>query len=299
VPLSVLVASHNASAVIRGCLSALEQQLEPTSMEIIVADSSEDGTAEIVAGEFPRVRLIRCDAALGVPQLRTRAVAVARGEVIALLDPYSIPAPDWASAVLIAHRDRPNLVIGGLVDLHDAHRRSLAAWAVYFNEYGLFLPPAARGEATIVPGSNVSYKRAALFDGERPRHAEFWKTFVNEEAVRQHSPLWLEPSIVVGLNKPIAFGDFLRTRYLHGRCYAAMRSQDESAPMRFARAATAPAVAVVLQARWTRGIWPKRRERLRFLATLPLQFALFAMWAWGEFCGYLWGPGDACQRLYY
>ena len=38
---------------------------------------------------------------------------------------------------------------------------------------------AAGGVTTIVPGCNVSYKRAALFEGDRPRFDVFWKTFVH------------------------------------------------------------------------------------------------------------------------
>lgn len=297
--LSVVIGSHDVGDVIGTCLQALAAQPERPRMEVIVADSSTDGTADLVARDFPWVRLLREPPAIGIPQLRTRAIALARGAIIAVLDPFSVAAPDWAAAVLAAHRDRDNLVIGGLVDLHDASRRGLTEWALYFNEYGLFLPPAPRGPAPIVPGSNVSYKRALLFDGDRQRHAEFWKTFVNDDAACQGSPLWLEPSIVVALNKPVPFLDFLRTRYLHGRCYAAMRSSAERWPMRVARAATSPLVAVLLQVRWTRGIWPKRRARGWFLATLPLQLALFAVWAGGECVGYLRGAGGSCGRLFY
>lgn len=297
--LSVVIAGHDVREVIGTCLRALAAQPERPRMEVIVADSSSDGTADLVARDFPWVRLLRESSALGIPQLRTRAIAVSRGAIVAVLDPFSVAAPDWAAAVLAAHRDRDNLVIGGLVELYDATRQGLTGWALYFNEYGLFLPPAPRGPAAIVPGSNVSYKRALLFDGNRPRHAEFWKTFVNDAAARQGSPLWLEPSIVVALNKPVPFLDFLRTRYLHGRCYAAMRSSGDTWPTRVARAAASPLVAVLLQLRWTRGIWPKRRARGWFLATVPLQLTLFAVWAWGECVGYVRGAGGSCGQLFY
>ena len=299
VRLSVIIAGHNVRSVIRECLTALDAQRGLAHMEVIYADSSTDGSADIVATVFPWVQLLRCERTLGIPQLRTRAIASTRGPVIAVLDPYSIAEPGWAAAVLAAHETLPHPVVGGLVDLHEAPRRRLTEWALYFNEYGRFLPPAPRGPALLVPGSNVSYKRTCLFEGDRPRHAEFWKTFVNDEAARQGLPLWLEPSIVVALNKPIPFGAFLKTRYLHGRCYAAMRARHESAAMRLLRAASAPAVAVVLQIRWTRDIWPKRRARGKFVLTVPLQFALFMSWAWGELWGYLLGAGVSCSRLYY
>ena len=73
-------------------------------------------------------------------------------------------------------------MIGGSVDKHCDTGHGLFAWALYFNEYGLFMPPVVSGPAAIVPGSNVSYKRALLFDGPKARYAVFWKTFVNQDA---------------------------------------------------------------------------------------------------------------------
>lgn len=299
IDLSVVIASHNAARVIASCLDALERQTMCPRMEVIVADSSSDGTDAIVRSRFTFVRLLHFDELLTLPELRGRGIALASGAVIAILDPFSITADDWARHVVRAHAKTSNLVIGGLVDLHRADEQGWFAWAIYLNEYGLFLPPVRCGPAPIVPGSNVSYKRSLLFNGPYPRYEVFWKTFVNWEAEARGSVLWLEPQIRVALDKPIPFGDYFRTRYLHGRCFAGMRSAGIGWPMRLVRAASAPLLPALLLARWTRGIWPKRRRRGTYLVTLPLQFALFSMWAWGECCGYLRGPGKTCRQLFY
>lgn len=297
--LSIVVATHDASNVIATCLDALLRQEDSPEIEIIVADSSRDGTDRIVRERYPQVQVLHSDESLPVPELRGLGIAMAKGSIIALLDPYSVAAPEWSRQVVAAHGRHVSPVIGGVVGLHEPCERSLLAWALYFNEYGLFMPPVQAGPATIVPGSNVSYKRSALFDGDRPRHPVFWKTFVNWESERQGHPPWLEPSIRIDLNKPIAFRDFLATRYLHGRCFAGMRIAGRSWPERVARAMTTPLLPALQLARWTRGIWPKRAERSRYLLSMPLQLLLFASWAWGECCGYLLGTGDTCRRLHY
>jgi hypothetical protein len=161
------------------------------------------------------------------------------------------------------------------------------------------MPPNKAGPVSIVPGCNVSYKRAVLFDGDRPRYATFWKTFVNWESENQGHALRLDPAIHVDLNKPIPFLDFLGTRVLHGRCFAGMRVAGRPWPERAARAATTPLLPFLQFVRWTRVFWPKRTERARYALTAPLQLLLFAAWAWGEFCGYAFGPGDTCRRLHY
>jgi glycosyltransferase involved in cell wall biosynthesis len=294
----VVIASHDTRFVIDTCLGALEQQQGP-HLEVIVADSSTDGTADRVAERYSWVRLIREAAGAPLQKLRGRGIAAARGSVIAILDPYSVAAPDWAERVIAAHASRPNMVIGGSVGLDRPETRSWTARAQYFNEYGLFMPPIRTGEGWIVPGSNVSYKREALFAGDTPRYPVFWKTFVNWDIERGGSPLWLSADIRIDLNKPIPFSDFLRTRYDHGRCFAGRRVDAASFANRTLRAASAGLIPFVLLARWTRGFWPKRRARGAFLATVPAQFLLFTVWAWGEACGYIAGSGRCCERLHY
>ena len=296
--LTVVIASHNAARAIGTCLTALASQ-RASCEQVIVADSSSDDTPGVVRAQFPWVRLLHFDDPLTLPELRGRAIASAAGAVIALLDPYSVPAADWARRVLDAHVRRPHLVIGGPVDLFEPERQGLGAWTLYFNEYGLFMPPIVEGETWIVPGSNVSYKRAALFDGEVPRYPVFWKTFANWDVEGAGSRPWLDPAIRVALNKPIPLRHYLRTRYDHGRCFGAMRGARESIAARVLRAAAAPAVPLVLLWRWSRGILAKGPNRVRYIATLPAQLVLFCWWSWGELCGYVAGPGGACRRLHY
>ena len=298
--LSVVIGVHNAEAVIAECLAALERQDGRTHAEIIVADSSTDATPEIVGGQFPEVRLLHSDAPLTLPQLRGRGIAAAQGEIIAVIDAYSIVDDGWILETLNAHDTHPHVVIGGSVDLHEACRRSVAAWAIYINEYGMFMPPVAHGETWILPGSNIAYKRRALFDEHgRPRFEAFWKTFANWDLESAGQPLLLVPGMGVRLRKPIPFLDFLRTRVDHGRCFGGMRVASRPLGVRVARAASCLLVPFVLQYRWSRAYLRKRRRLGVFVLTLPLQLLLFGTWAIGECVGYLRGPGPACRRLFY
>lgn len=298
--LSVVIGVHNAAAVIAECLEALERQQGRDDAEIIVADSSTDDTPGIVARQFPGVRLLHSDAPLALAQLRGRGIAAAHGEIIAVIDPYSIVDEGWMRETLKAHETHAHVVIGGSVDLHESCRRSVGAWALYLNEYGMFMPPVPYGETWILPGSNIAYKRTALFDAaDRPRFAEFWKTFANWDLESAGQPLLLVPGMGVRLRKPIPFLDFLRTRIDHGRCFGGMRVRSRPVGERLIRAASCVLVPLVLQYRWSRAYLRKRRRLGVFVVTLPLQLLLFGTWAIGECVGYLFGPGPACRRLFY
>ena len=295
---SVVIASHDTAPTIGACLQALQDQPNPDLLEIIVADSSTDGTDRIIRRDFPGVRLLHFTDDLGLAQLRGHGIAAAAADIIAVIDPYSIVGPGWLPALLEAHQRRSNLVIGGAVDLHDADRQRLSAWALYLWEYGRFMPPVTAGPVDILPGSNISYKRPALGDPGLLRQRGFWKTFVNW-AVDAREPLWLDPAVVVSLRKPIPTGSFLRTRYDHGRCFAGMRVAGASRSTRVGRALTTPILPLLLWFRVARAFWPKGRRRREFVLTTPTQLLLFANWARGELVGYLRGPGTCCRRLYY
>ena len=297
--LSIVIAAHNADQVIATCLTALVEQMDPQLDEIIIADSSTDDTPNIIEAVYPATRLIHFDAPLTLPQLRGKAIAASQGEIIVILDPYSIVSSGWVDAVLHAHRERPNPVIGGAVDLYDENNQNFLAWAQYINEYGMFMSPAKEGVIEILPGSNISYKRNVLFDGDTPLYPEFWKTFINWETESAGSELWLSPTIQVRLWKPIPFADFLHSRLDHGRCFAGMRSLHITRVERLARAMSTPALPFLFLWRWGRRYWVKKRWRLKFLLTLPLQILLFGQWALGEFVGYCFGTNRSCEKLFY
>lgn len=298
--LSIVVGVHNAASVIAECLAALERQEGREQAEIIVSDSSTDSTPGIVRRDFPSVHLLHEDAPLTLPQLRGKGIAAARGDIIAIVDAYSIVDERWILETLRAHDTNPHVMIGGSADLHQACRGSVSAWAIYINEYGMFMPPVSTGETWILPGSNIAYKRHALFDEqERPRFDVFWKTFANWELEASGPPPLLVPGMAVRVRKPIPFFDFLRTRLDHGRCFGGMRVASRPISERLVRAASCPLVPFVLLYRWSAAYVAKGRRLDMFLLTLPMQALLFSAWAVGEFVGYLRGPGRACSRLFY
>ena len=299
VVVSVVIACNDADTVIVECLERILGQGKSPDLEVILAMGSENGLAAGVEKQFPWVKLLRLERPTTLPVLRGRAIAMANGDIIAILDPYSMVSQDWKEQVIAAHSVWPNAVIGGAVDLYQAEHQGLLAWAQYFNEYGMFMSPVEEGAMDILPGCNLSYKRKRLFKDDKPVFDEFWKTFVHEDLEASGDELWQAPAVRVELYKPVGFFRFLASRFTHGRCYAAMRCTGAPLFSRVLRGLTAPLLPFVLQYRWGKRIWPKRHHRGKFILTLPIQFALFACWSLGELVGYLAGGGDSCRKLYF
>ena len=90
---SVIICTRNGRHRIAGCLAAVSR-LEGNHEVIVVDDGSQDGTAEFVAREFPRVRLIRLEAS-GLSAARNAGAAAAGGEILAFTDDDCAPDREW------------------------------------------------------------------------------------------------------------------------------------------------------------------------------------------------------------
>ncbi len=278
VPLSVVIGAPGGGSEVIHCLEALYPLAQSGGAEIILAvspgvgDSSNAATQERIHRQFPAVHVLQFSQPYTIHQLRGLGIARSRGGIIAMIDAFSIVDKEWIPRIIQAHRERSNLVIGGLVEPYAASSKNLASWTIYFHEYGRFMAPQHGGETDILAASNISYKREALFDpSSHPRFQVFWKEFVNQGIMGAGQALWLDPNVVVRSRKPISFREFFSSRYDNGRCFAGMRAEHFTFGKRLFYAGATPLLPGLLLWRCARSFWDKRRFRGQFVLTLPLQ----------------------------
>ena len=102
--LSIVIPSWNTVELLRVCLRTLEAADKPTTEVIVVDNASADGSADMVAAEFPDVRLFRNEVNEGFAKGCNSGIAVATGEYILLHNADTEVAPD-ALALMIAFLD--------------------------------------------------------------------------------------------------------------------------------------------------------------------------------------------------
>src|SRR5262245_50063302 len=91
---SVVVFTHDAVSTLAPALRSLAAQDGIDEAEVIVADGTRDGAAAAACAGLPGVVHL----ALGpgnMPALKAAAMARARGDVIAVLDPADTAEPGW------------------------------------------------------------------------------------------------------------------------------------------------------------------------------------------------------------
>ncbi|MES2497072.1 MAG: glycosyltransferase [Pseudomonadota bacterium] len=123
---SVIIACFNAASYLRGSVqSALDQSLRDIEV-IIVDDGSTDGSAAIgqdLAKADPRVQFHRMDRNGGPAAARNRALDLARGRFVAILDSDDLLHPDrLARLVAMADEVGADIVADDLIIFDDADR---------------------------------------------------------------------------------------------------------------------------------------------------------------------------------
>jgi GT2 family glycosyltransferase len=92
--LSIVIVSWNTHDLLRDCLRSVPAACAPLATEIIVVDNaSADGTPEMVARDFPHVRLMESGGNLGFARANNLAIPHATGQAVLLLNPDTVCPP--------------------------------------------------------------------------------------------------------------------------------------------------------------------------------------------------------------
>jgi len=87
VDLSICIVNWNCCDYLRALLESIESYRDGVSLEVIVVENaSSDGSASMVATEFPQVRLLRNRCHQGLAQANNQAAAQARGRLLFFLN---------------------------------------------------------------------------------------------------------------------------------------------------------------------------------------------------------------------
>ena len=97
---SVVIVSYNNREPLRACLDSVQASLPPDCEVIVVDNASADGTADMVAEEFRRIRLIRNETNTGFGCACNLGAARAQGEFLVFLNPDTTVQGRWIEPLL-------------------------------------------------------------------------------------------------------------------------------------------------------------------------------------------------------
>jgi hypothetical protein len=112
--ISTIIVSFNTRDLLRECLETLDRETTGIAHETIVIDNaSRDGSADMVAKEFPQVRLLCSETNLGFGPANNRGFKVALGRYVVLLNSDAFPQPGAIRRSLEHMEAQPEVGIGG------------------------------------------------------------------------------------------------------------------------------------------------------------------------------------------
>jgi len=280
---SVVVPCYNGSRTIREALESLVAQDIPSPYEVIVADSSCDGTDVIVRDEFPSVRLIRRETRTPVGAARNLGVGRAQGDIIAFFDADCVADPGWLRHLANAHGIDVAGVGGSVVNANPA---SLVGWASFLMEFSRLAPSSPRRLLTDIVGCNCSYKRwvferyGLYHDGDYAGD----DVLFNRRLILAGERLLFEPRALVRHQNREDLGGFLRHMRHLGEGVGIVRLLDDLPHAYLARSLWLAAAAHpyrVGRIAW-RALRRHPRDARRLPLVMPLVAAGFLAFSWGE-----------------
>ena len=278
-------------------IAALAPELTGARCEIIVADRLHDEVSHKIRSDHPNVSLIECPSGTTLPEMRTIAFEASTAPIVAVTEDHCVPTPGWGEQIVAAfERGGPDLVaVGGSV-VNGVTDTGLD-WATYLCEYSFFSPPVAQGDAQILPGMNVAYRRTALEQVPRDLLTSgFWETTVHPVLLRNGGRFLSLNELVMLHKKRFSWKLFAAQRFIYSRYYAGLRFSSSAFPTRTVAALGSLALPPLLLTRAVKAARTKGLGR-EMIGALPYLVPLYVIWAVGESVGALRGPGQALAMI--
>jgi len=160
---SVIIPAYNGEKIISACLRSVVRAVAGINHQIIVVESSGDGTSALVRQAFPLIELVESPTRLSAGHARNLGVSRANGRFLCFVDQDCLVPDDWIGR-LLSHLEHP-AVVGAGGSIAVANPENTSGWCVYFLEFLHHFPsrhPQIRADNFLL-GANCAWK-SEVFD---------------------------------------------------------------------------------------------------------------------------------------
>ena len=206
----------------QAALDALCAQTALDRIEIILVDMAPTPAPPLRMSRTARLHRTASPRELGWGAARLSGLALATAPVVAFAEDHCHPDPGWAAALIEAHNG-PWVAIG--YGFRNGNPKTYVSRASMVSDYGLWMLPGVRGEAWVLPGNNVSYKRDALLSlGDKLPDAMVNDIVAQEFFRARGLPMFVEPGAVAAHFNFESLAVCGRANHAWGRVMASRRA---------------------------------------------------------------------------
>jgi len=295
--MSVVLITPDRYDTIRKTMKHLRAQTVRDQLEIVIVAPSAKGLNldESELKEFCQFRVVEVGEIKSVAKARATGIREASAPVVVLAEDHSYPDPNWAEALIDAHR-KPWAAVGPVIA--NANPGNKISWASFFIGYGRWVGPAEAGPIDDLPGHNRSYKRAILLDyGPELDVMLEAESVLHWDLQAKGYRLYFEPrakTYHLNFTRP---SSFLRALFHFGRMFAGTRARGWSPLSRVLYTGGAPLIPLVRLQRILRQINQSKQNHDPLPAILPMLVIGLIVSAIGEMIGYTLGAGHATPLM--
>ena len=145
---SFIIPSYNSGITLPLCLHSIRRQLPAIPFEVIVADSSDDGTAAAIAAAFPEVRFLHLPSRTNPAAARNRGLEIASAPWCAFVDADVVLTENWLATALGLLSDE----VGGICSSIEPYPEDNPLGFCYFLiQFSMFLPSGIVRRVPVIP----------------------------------------------------------------------------------------------------------------------------------------------------
>lgn len=161
--MTIIITTASGGGSMRVAIEHLKKQTVASGLEIIILgppDAWPDNMEENFGG-FYGYEIMDVDLDNGLYAAWVEAIEKARAPIVALGENHAFPEPEWAEAIIEAHKG-PWTAVGCV--FKNANPDTANSWVQLYMTYGQYTAPVRSGEIGDLHGHNGTYKRAALLE---------------------------------------------------------------------------------------------------------------------------------------
>lgn len=298
--MTVVLGAPDGFEAVRRTVSHLAAQTVSKELELLLVvrdsvhiDLNDPAVLDATIG-LGSVRVVTSTRSGSGGAARAAGARAAQASVVAFAEDHSFPAPDWAAALIAAHR-ADWAAVGPAI--RNANPGTIVSWADLFIGYGPWLAPGRAGVRDYLPGHNSAYKRERLLEyGDSLDDMMEAETVLHWDLRKRGFRLYFEPAATTAHTNFGIWSSWFSAMLMNGRLFAASRGLHWPVARRASFAVASPLIPVVRFVRTIRNVLASGTHWTLVARAAPALAVGVAMDGLGQMLGYAFGLGNARQR---
>ncbi|MFQ5721354.1 MAG: glycosyltransferase [Candidatus Aminicenantales bacterium] len=212
--ISIIIPAYQASETILRTLDSLYHQDYSGPKEIIVVNSSQDKTKDIIQPRFPEVDVIQLKKRVFTGEAKNIGLQRAKGEIIAFIDSDCIAVRNWLSTIINKYKQGYKIAGGSI---GNANPTKIVSKAEYFLELIQLSPGSRQRQVNLISTANCFIARE-IFEkhGPFPTVRKGVDMVFSRYLIEQGEKILFVPEMKVSHACTTSFWRYLKKQILHG-----------------------------------------------------------------------------------